>query len=114
MMEGHIESGEHSGLGLGVGHEVILGVIELEVDGLIDERCICVTQVIEHIEALGIAFQLCIFGFGWDEVDVILAFVLCSVWEESYMSRTCVATSGAYRCEIISLGGSFSNMGCRK
>lgn len=114
MVEGHIESGEHSGLDLSFGHKVILGIIELKVDSLIDERCICVTQIIEHIETLGIIFQFCIFSFGWDKVHVILAFILGSVWEGTYMSRTCVATSGAYRWEMISLGGSFSNMGCRK
>lgn len=114
MVEGHIESGEHSGLDLGLGHEIILGIIELEVDGLIDERCICVTQIIENIEALCIIFQLCIFSLGCYKVDIIFAFILSSVWEETYMSLTCVATSGAYRCEMISLGGSFSNMGCRK
>lgn len=79
MVEGHIEGREHSGLRLGLRHEVILGIIELEEYDLVDVRCVCVSQIVEYIKALRIVLQFCIFGLRWDEMDVILAFILGTV-----------------------------------
>lgn len=79
MMKWHIESWEHSGLDLSLRHKIVLGIIKLKVDGLIDETCICVSQIVENIEALCIIFQFCIFSFRWNEVDVIFAFILSTV-----------------------------------
>jgi hypothetical protein len=36
LLEGNVEGWENSGFQFGLGHKVVLGIIELEVDNLVD------------------------------------------------------------------------------
>lgn len=114
VVEGEVEGREYSGFEFGFGHEVVLCVIELEVYYLVDVGGVGVAEIVEVVEELCIVFEFCVFGLGWYKMDVVPSFILVAVLEDAYTSLTWVVTSGAYRCEMISLGGSFSNIGCRK
>lgn len=115
LLEGNIESRHYPCSQASVSHQIVLRVIELEVYDLADSICILLAEIIEDIEQSGIGLHFHAFGLGRNEMNIVASFVLVgATWWERYMSLTCGTISGAYLLDRISLGGCFSNMGCRK
>jgi len=75
LLEGYIESGKHSCLQFRIRHEVMLGIIEFEVDCLVDKRSIGGAEIIENIEHLCIILHFCIFCLWWYKIHVIFTLI---------------------------------------
>lgn len=102
LMEGDIEGGHYSGFVMGPGDQIILGVVELEIDEVVDIGGARVSEVIKLIEVRGVGFKLVVLDLRGNEVDVVAAQV--TVAPEScnlYTSLMWASASGMYLSEMI-------------
>jgi hypothetical protein len=76
VLEGNIESGHDSGFVLGVSHEVVLVVVELEVDQLVDSLPEVVSEIVELPKRMGISLEFPTLDFGRDVVNIVFSLVI--------------------------------------
>ena len=78
MLEGHVEGRHDACPQFGLGHEVVLGVVELEVNHLVYDAGIGFAQVVERVKGIAVVLQFAAPYLWRNKINVVLAFVLAS------------------------------------
>ena len=76
LVEGDVEGSHDSCSLLGVCHEVVLGVVELEEDDLIDPLGTVVSEIVELIIEVSIILQFVASGLRRHVFEVVLSLVV--------------------------------------
>ena len=81
LLKGDIESRDDSGGESLIDHEIIFGVIKLEVDYLVDPLRVVLPQIIKIIEHLRVDLHLSVSHPRWEVMYIIPSLVLiAAVW----------------------------------